>query len=123
MVISNNDPIYCEKCDSRSLIVIIHKQQFNKKRQKWKLKITRWSKKFKTLVCQVWWVLKEMGDKMAPEETQVAPVKGPQCDYAASGPLKQRDSSSRTRVPSEVGLTTSDKKRRGLCVWSVLGFA
>ena len=49
----------------------------------------------------------------------MAPVRGPQCsDYAASGPLKQRDSSSRTRVPSEVGLTTSDKKAGIVCLVS-----
>ena len=54
---------------------------------------------------------------MAPGEPLVAPVKGPQCsDYAASEPLKQQDSSSRTRVPYEVGLTTSDKKG-GDCVF------
>ena len=57
---------------------------------------------------------------MAPEETLVAPVKGPQCsDYAASGPLKQRDSSSRTRVPSEVGLTTSDKKKARIVCFKI----
>ena len=46
---------------------------------------------------------------MAPEQPLVAPVRG-DSDYAAAEPLKQRDSSSRTWVPCEVRLTTSDKK-------------
>ena len=80
------------------------------------MKIAKLTKKLKVLV---WWVFQEMGDKMAPEQPLVAPVRGHtvrgDSDYAAAKPLKQRDSSSRTWVPCEVRLTTSDKK--GQCVY------
>ena len=45
----------------------------------------------------------------APLVAPVEPVLG-HSDYAAHQPLKQRDSSSRRRVPCEVTLTTSERE-------------